>query len=133
MTHNCDLKSANPEWKVGQVAQELGRRWKDLTEEEKKSYEEMAIRDKTRYEQEMRDYKVGSNPSQAIEYCWWLEETGKKPASRMETNAAAIAGVSMSQMLHSSQGIHLSQDQLHMEHQGGDVSLILLVINNEKA
>jgi len=54
-----DVQQGHPEWKVGQVAQELGRMWKDLDETEKKKYEEMASRDKVRYEGEMRDYKAG--------------------------------------------------------------------------
>jgi len=53
-----DVQQAHPDYKVGQVAQELGKMWKELTETEKKTYEEMATRDKTRYEGEMRDYKA---------------------------------------------------------------------------
>jgi len=54
------VSQGHPEWKVGSVAQELGRQWKDLTETEKKKYEEMAQRDKGRYEIEMRDYKAST-------------------------------------------------------------------------
>jgi len=54
------VSQGHPEWKVGSVAQELGRQWKDLTETEKKVYEEMAQRDKGRYEIEMRDYKAST-------------------------------------------------------------------------
>lgn len=59
------MSQSHPDYKVGQVAQELGRMWKELTEQEKKTYEEMATRDKGRYEVEMRDYKAsggGSGP-----------------------------------------------------------------------
>lgn len=56
------VQQGHPEWKVGQVAQELGRQWKDLTEAQKKVYEEMAGRDKGRYEIEMKDYKCGKKP-----------------------------------------------------------------------
>jgi len=52
-----EVQAGHTEWKVGQVAQELGRMWKLLTEEEKKVYEKMAIDDKARYEVEMTDYK----------------------------------------------------------------------------
>jgi len=54
-----EVQQGHPEWRVGQVAQELGRQWKELTDTEKKRYEEMATRDKARYEVEMRDYKAG--------------------------------------------------------------------------
>jgi hypothetical protein len=55
-----EVQGAHTEWKVGQVAQELGRMWKALTEDEKKVYEKMATDDKARYEVEMRDYKGGT-------------------------------------------------------------------------
>lgn len=58
-----EVQQSHPEWKVGQVAQELGRQWKDLSEETKRKYEEMAQRDKGRYEVEMRDYKAGKKPA----------------------------------------------------------------------
>jgi len=61
-----DIQQQHPDWKVGQVAQELGRMWKEVGEDKKK-YEEMAQRDKVRYEQEMQDYK----------------STGKKQPGRM--------------------------------------------------
>jgi len=62
------------------VAQELGRQWKDLTETEKKKYEEMATRDKARYEVEMRDYKAGG-----------AGPPGKKPAGRGAAAASTSA------------------------------------------
>jgi len=69
-TKRPEVQQGHPEWRVGQVAQELGRMWKDLNETEKKRYEEMATRDKARYEVEMRDYKAGGTGA------------AKKPASR---------------------------------------------------
>lgn len=45
-----EVSQAHPEWKIGQVAQELGRQWKDLTDDMKKRYEDMAQQDKGRYE-----------------------------------------------------------------------------------
>lgn len=44
-----EVQAGHPEWKVGQVAQELGRMWKALTEQEKTVYEEKANNDKLRY------------------------------------------------------------------------------------
>jgi len=67
------VQQGHPEWRVGQVAQELGRQWKDLTDVEKKKYEEMATRDKARYEVEMREYKAGGSTGGGA---------AKKPASR---------------------------------------------------
>lgn len=60
------ITGEHSDWKVGQVAQELGRMWKLLTDDEKKVYEKMAIDDKARYEVEMRDYKNGGLGRQGV-------------------------------------------------------------------
>jgi hypothetical protein len=55
-----EVQQGHSDWKVGQVAQELGRMWKLLTDEQKKVYENMSTNDKARYEIDMRDYKAGT-------------------------------------------------------------------------
>jgi len=77
-----EVQQGHPEWRVGQVAQELGRQWKELTETEKKRYEEMVTKDKARYEIEMRDYKAGSGGAVG---------GGKKPAGRGGAAASTSA------------------------------------------
>ncbi|CAB3403266.1 unnamed protein product [Caenorhabditis bovis] len=52
-----DIQAQHPEWKVGQVAQELGRLWKTVPQETKDMYERKAQLDKDRYAEEMRHYK----------------------------------------------------------------------------
>ena len=44
-----EVQQQHPEWKVGQVAQELGRYWKALSDEERAVYEQKALEDKERY------------------------------------------------------------------------------------
>lgn len=44
------MKGANPEYGVGDIAKELGRRWADAEPETKSKYEAMAEKDKARYE-----------------------------------------------------------------------------------
>jgi len=44
------------------VAQELGRQWKEIDEEAKRKYEQMAQTGKSLYDAEMRDYKAGKRP-----------------------------------------------------------------------
>lgn len=44
------MKSLNPEYGVGDIAKELGRRWSDADPETKAKYEAMAEKDKARYE-----------------------------------------------------------------------------------
>jgi hypothetical protein len=43
------VSGEHPEWKVGQIAQELGHRWKALTDEERIIFEKKAQEDKERY------------------------------------------------------------------------------------
>lgn len=51
------VKAVNPEMTVGEIAKELGRRWSDITPEMKNKYEQMAEKDKARYERDMTAYK----------------------------------------------------------------------------
>ena len=46
------VKEKNPEFKMGDIAKELGAMWRALSAEEKEPYEEMARKDKERYEKE---------------------------------------------------------------------------------
>uniref|UniRef100_A0A0N5ADQ9 High mobility group protein n=1 Tax=Syphacia muris TaxID=451379 RepID=A0A0N5ADQ9_9BILA len=52
-----EVQQQHPEWKVGQVAQELGKYWKALSDEERAVYDQKAQEDKERYAEEMRNYK----------------------------------------------------------------------------
>jgi len=51
------LKAANPDFGNPEIAKELSRRWKDLTEEEKEPYLTRQEEDKNRYNQEMAEYR----------------------------------------------------------------------------
>ncbi|GLH14111.1 Uncharacterized protein GBIM_18520 [Gryllus bimaculatus] len=51
------VKAMNPEFGVGEIAKELGRRWSDCSPEVKSKYEAMAEKDKARYDREMTAYK----------------------------------------------------------------------------
>ncbi|KAI4462663.1 high mobility group protein dsp1 [Holotrichia oblita] len=57
------VKGANPEYGVGDIAKELGRRWAEADQETKAKYEAMAEKDKARYEKEMTAYKMKNNPN----------------------------------------------------------------------
>jgi high mobility group protein B1 len=54
------VKDKNPDWTVGEVAKELGRRWADVTPDAKSKFEALAAKDKVRYERENKVYKSGS-------------------------------------------------------------------------
>lgn len=51
------VKAANPDFGVGDVAKELGRRWAEATEEVKAKYEAMAANDRVRYDKEKMAYQ----------------------------------------------------------------------------
>ncbi|KZC12218.1 High mobility group protein DSP1 [Dufourea novaeangliae] len=51
------VKMLNPEFGVGDIAKELGKKWSDADPETKSKYEAMAEQDKARYEREMTAYK----------------------------------------------------------------------------
>jgi len=51
------VKMANPEYGVGDIAKELGKKWSDASPELKSKYEAMAQKDKDRYEREITAYK----------------------------------------------------------------------------
>jgi len=51
------VKAEKTDLKPSDVSKELGARWKKLKPEEKKPYEEMAQKDKLRYEKEIEKYK----------------------------------------------------------------------------
>jgi len=50
------IRQQHPDWKVGDVAKELGRRWEQCTNKTK--YEQKAAVDRDRYEKEMKQYKA---------------------------------------------------------------------------
>lgn len=49
------VKKDHPDWGVGDIAKALGKKWEKCTTKPK--YEQMATRDKARYEKEMTAYK----------------------------------------------------------------------------
>lgn len=53
------VRDLNPDLSVGDVAKELGRKWKEMTTEEKSPFEKMAEEDRLRYYKAMDAYKTG--------------------------------------------------------------------------
>lgn len=46
----ANVKAAHPEYTVGDIAKDLGRKWSECDESTKSKYEAMAEKDKARYE-----------------------------------------------------------------------------------
>ena len=49
----ANVKAAHPEYTVGDIAKDLGRKWGEVDEATKSKYEAMAEKDKARYERGM--------------------------------------------------------------------------------
>jgi hypothetical protein len=61
------VRGANPEYGVGDVAKELGRRWADAKPELKSKYEALAEKDRARYGNAKREYQISlKNGTQPI-------------------------------------------------------------------
>jgi len=54
-----DVTRQHPEWKVSDVAKELGRQWATINPDEKKRFEEKAMKAKAKYERQMQLYEQG--------------------------------------------------------------------------
>jgi len=52
------VKAANPDFSIGDVAKELGRRWSEIDEATKAKFEAMAEKDRERYEKEKQAYQL---------------------------------------------------------------------------
>ena len=50
------VKSQNPDLKLGGVMKELGKMWRELSEEDKEKYNKLYEEDKIRYEEEIDKY-----------------------------------------------------------------------------
>lgn len=54
-----DIKAKHPKYTVGDLAKELGTIWKGLSDKDKAPYEDMAKKDRERYERDMELYRKG--------------------------------------------------------------------------
>lgn len=56
-----EVKKENPEFTIGDVAKELGQRWRDITPEDKKHYDNLAAEKKKEYEKVLAEYNNTKN------------------------------------------------------------------------
>ena len=54
----AEIKAAHPDWSLGDVGRELGKRWKELSDDDKKPFHDQAAKDAERYKTEMEAYKA---------------------------------------------------------------------------
>jgi len=57
------VKAANPDFGVGDIAKELGKRWADCNELTKSRFEDMAEKDRARYDKEKVAYQLKQRES----------------------------------------------------------------------
>merc|ERR1711993_10857 len=57
-TESIIVRKDNPAWGMGEVSKEIGKRWAELPEDQKQKYQDMADKDKVRYEEEMKSYQA---------------------------------------------------------------------------
>jgi len=57
-TESIIVRKDNPAWGMGEVSKEIGKRWAELPEDQKQKYQDMADKDKVRYEEEMKTYQA---------------------------------------------------------------------------
>ena len=58
-TKRPHLRAQNPSLRVGQLAQILAAQWKIMTPTEKSPFDDMARKDKERYEVQLKAYRKG--------------------------------------------------------------------------
>ena len=51
------LKDENPDIKIGELMKKMGEKWRNISEDEKKQYIELHLKDKERYEDDIEEYK----------------------------------------------------------------------------
>lgn len=56
-----NVRGINPDFSVGEVAKELGRKWNELTDAQKAPFEKSAESDRARYDADMKIYRSGGD------------------------------------------------------------------------
>ena len=77
------IKKETPDIKQTDILKKVGAEWKNLTDAQKKKWEDMSKADKARYEKEMATYKPGGPPAASA------AEAGAKRAANKGPGAGA--------------------------------------------
>jgi hypothetical protein len=71
---------------IGDVAKQLGTLWKEVSASEKEKYDNLARKDKERYEREMAAYKNGEAASSSQSISKSISKTASKPEVKPESS-----------------------------------------------
>ena len=55
-----DITEKNPDLKMGGISKELGKIWNGYSDDDKEKYNELAKKDKNRYEDELEEYNLNN-------------------------------------------------------------------------
>lgn len=104
-----DVKKSQENLSFGEIGKLIARRWKDLSVEEKRLYEERAGQDRQRYINEMKQYRPG-----------WTEEhiVNRKRLDSHEDNEEDLDGVNHSPLLRPAQMPQPDQQTSAVMHRG---------------
>ena len=75
--NRTEVKEANPDFSATQITTELAKKWKSLSDRDKKKYEDMSQKDRVRYDGEMTSYEPPSD-SETTKKSRKKEKTGPK-------------------------------------------------------
>merc|ERR1719414_1484207 len=59
----AQIKKENPNISKTHVTDKIKELWENLKEEEKKKYQEMAFKDETRYDEQMKSFQAATSPT----------------------------------------------------------------------
>jgi len=59
--NRAEIKSENPDASFGDIAKLVSKKFKSLDEKERKKWDKKAVKDKARYEEEMKTYTAWSD------------------------------------------------------------------------
>jgi hypothetical protein len=109
------VKEENPDMKTNEIMAELGARWKELKEnepEEVKKYMEMAGEDKTRYEQEMKNYVPSADEEEKPKE---KKPRAKKSKDEKPKETPAASPVKSTKSTKSAKKVEKTEEELYIE------------------
>lgn len=84
------VRVIHPEWRVGEIAKDLGKQWETCPKKE--IYEQLAMKDKDRYDQEMIEYRQGIfSGTKRIKITEDMVNSGNLPESLRDLKGATAA------------------------------------------
>lgn len=111
MEKRPEIKERNPEMGIGDISKEIGVMWKAASSSEKEKFEEMAARDKERYNRELKEFqRTGILPGGSAAASSSKDASSSKPASSASVAVAKKSSPSNKGKVKSEEYIRDSDD-----------------------